>query len=66
MLVARLAEPTLVVYLTAKLDVLMTRTERHGRKYDTNELTQRVTGEEINSGPYIQYLTDKFSEIYGL
>jgi len=39
---------------------------QHGRKYDTNELTQRVTGEEINSGPYIQYLTDKFSEIYGL
>lgn len=39
---------------------------RHGRKYDTNELTKRVTGEAISSTPYIAYLKQKYSEIYGL
>ncbi|MEO0561851.1 MAG: carboxypeptidase M32 [Chloroflexota bacterium] len=38
----------------------------HGRKYDTKELTQRITGEEISSQPYIEYLTAKFSDIYDL
>jgi carboxypeptidase Taq len=38
----------------------------HGRKYNTKELTRRITGGDINSGPYIQYLKDKFTAIYGL
>jgi len=38
----------------------------HGRKYDTKELVKRVTGSDIDSGPYIQYLTDKFTAIYDL
>lgn len=39
---------------------------QHGRKFDTQELTKRVTGETITSRPYIEYLKDKFGEIYGL
>ncbi len=39
---------------------------QHGRKYTTNELTQRVTGEDISSQPYIDYLTEKFTDIYAL
>lgn len=39
---------------------------QHGRKFDTQELTKRVTGETITSRPYIDYLKDKFSDIYGL
>ncbi len=38
----------------------------HGRKYDTRELTKRVTGSDINSGPYMTYLKEKFGAIYGL
>jgi carboxypeptidase Taq len=39
---------------------------QHGRKFDTNELTRRITGEGINSTPYIDYLKAKFSDIYNL
>lgn len=39
---------------------------QHGRKFTSNELTKRVTGTEISSEPYIQYLTEKYNMIYGL
>ena len=39
---------------------------RHGRKYSTLELVKRVTGETIQLAPYQEYLTTKYSEIYGL
>ena len=39
---------------------------RHGRKYDPQDLVQRVTGSPITPEPYMRYLTDKYSEIYGL
>ena len=39
---------------------------RHGRKFTAEELTQRITGESIDSKYYIQYLKDKYSEIYEL
>ena len=39
---------------------------RHGRKYQPQELVERVTGKPITTEPYIQYLKTKFGEIYGL
>ena len=39
---------------------------RHGGKYEPMELLKRVTGQELSAKPYLQYLTDKYSEIYGL
>jgi len=40
---------------------------RHGRKFTARELLERTTGSpEINSGPYLHYLWQKFSEIYGI
>jgi carboxypeptidase Taq len=39
---------------------------RHGRKYTPAEIVQRVTGEGLTVAPYMQYITDKYSEIYGL
>jgi carboxypeptidase Taq len=40
---------------------------RHGRKYTANELVERVTGEKrIEAGPYLAYIKQKFSEIYGV
>jgi carboxypeptidase Taq len=39
---------------------------RFGRKYDPQDLVQRITGSRITPGPYVRYLTEKYSEIYGL
>lgn len=39
---------------------------RHGRKFTSDELTRRVTGEPIQSRDYLKYLTTKFGEVYGL
>ncbi len=38
----------------------------YGRKYQPQELVQRVTGSKINADPYVRYLKQKFGEIYGL
>jgi carboxypeptidase Taq len=39
---------------------------RHGRKFEPNEMVQRITGEPIQSRSYMTYLKDKFGDIYGL
>lgn len=39
---------------------------QHGRKYTADELTRRITGEGIQSGPYVAYLTEKFKDVYRL
>jgi carboxypeptidase Taq len=38
----------------------------HGRKFTSDELTRRVTGEGIQSRDYIAYLERKLSDVYGL
>jgi len=38
----------------------------HGRKYDPQDLVQKVTGSKIDSAAYVRYLTNKYSAIYGL
>jgi carboxypeptidase Taq len=45
---------------------LRTNVHRHGRKYNPQDLVQKVTGSRITSEPYVRYLTQKYSEIYGL
>ncbi len=39
---------------------------RHGRKYTTLELVERITGGPIQLEPYKAYLTQKYGDIYGL
>lgn len=39
---------------------------RHGSKYTTLELVERITGGPISTNPYKRYLRDKFSNVYGL
>jgi carboxypeptidase Taq len=39
---------------------------QHGRKYTSDELTRRVTGESIQSKDYLAYLTTKYTDVYGL
>lgn len=38
----------------------------HGKKFEPQELVQRITGSKIDPAPYIRYLNTKFGEIYGL
>lgn len=39
---------------------------QHGRKYDTLELTKRITNDTIQVQPLVDYLNNKFSDIYNL
>lgn len=48
------------------LQWLRTNIHTHGRKFTSQELTQRITGETMQSEPYMSYLKAKYGEIYGL
>jgi carboxypeptidase Taq len=37
----------------------------HGAKFEPQELIRRITGEQINPTPYLNYLKNKFTDIYG-
>lgn len=39
---------------------------QHGRKFPPAELIQRATGKPLSHEPFVQYVTNKFTEIYGL
>lgn len=39
---------------------------RHGSKFEPQDLVKRVTGNTIQSEPYMKYLRNKYAEIYGL
>ena len=39
---------------------------RHGRTYSPRELLERTTGGGLDPQPYLEYLTDKYSRLYGL
>ncbi len=45
---------------------LREKVHRHGAKFEPQELIQRVTGSKIDPAPYMRYLEQKYSEIYGL
>lgn len=39
---------------------------RWGRKLEPNELITRATGEPLHTAPYVRYLKEKYTDIYGL
>jgi carboxypeptidase Taq len=39
---------------------------RYGAKFTTSELLERSLGERIEVGPFIAYLKDKLSAVYGV
>jgi carboxypeptidase Taq len=45
---------------------LRERVHRHGAKFETSELLERVTGAQISVGPFVTYLKGKISEVYGI
>jgi carboxypeptidase Taq len=51
---------------SALLGWLRQNVHRHGAKYDSQELVTRITGSKIDPAPYMRYLTEKFSQVYGL
>ena len=50
---------TITAWLTDKI-------YRYGRLYDPSELLERCCGEPFDPSYYTRYLSDKFSELYGL
>lgn len=48
------------------LSWLRLKIHQFGRKYEPQELVQRITGNKINPSPYMHYLRKKYGEIYGL
>ncbi|HEY0069680.1 MAG TPA: carboxypeptidase M32 [Chloroflexia bacterium] len=44
---------------------LQTNVYQHGRKFDANELAQRITGEPVSTRAWREYVTTKFPKIYG-
>jgi carboxypeptidase Taq len=51
---------------TNLLGWLREKVHRHGSKFEPAELVERITGEHLHPEPYINYLQDKFGEIYAL
>src|ERR1700704_1076056 len=45
---------------------LRTHVYQYGRKFKPNELVERATGGEMNIGPYLSYLRNKYGELYRL
>jgi len=45
---------------------LREKIHRHGKKFEPQELVQKVTGSRIDPQPYLRYLNQKFGEIYGV
>lgn len=39
---------------------------QHGGKFEPMELLKRITGQGLNPKPYLDYLTTKYGDIYGL
>ena len=50
----------------ALLGWLRQNLHRFGRKYEPQEMVQKITGSKIDPAPYMRYLQAKFSDIYGL
>lgn len=48
------------------LDWLRDNIYRHGQRYRAGELVRNVTGSELSTEPFMTYLREKFSPIYGL
>jgi carboxypeptidase Taq len=49
---------------SALLQWLRTNLHQYGRKYQPRELVQRITGGAIDPAPYLEYLEEKYQEVY--
>jgi carboxypeptidase Taq len=44
---------------------LVKNVHSHGNLYNPQELLKKITGEKLNVKPYLKYLNEKYSELYG-
>jgi len=47
-------------------DWLTDRVHRHGKRFETNELVRRATGDDVSADAFVDYATAKYGELYGL
>ena len=47
-------------------DWLGENVHRHGSRYDTNELVKRATGEDFSADAFLDYVDEKYGELYGI
>jgi carboxypeptidase Taq len=52
--------------LAPLLNWVRTRIHRVGATYTPTELVERVTGGPVHTAPFLSYIRDKYSDIYGL
>ncbi len=52
--------------LSGVLAWLRENVHQHGSRYDAMDLVQRVTGEPLNPDYYMDYLNEKYREIYSI
>ena len=45
---------------------LTDRIHRHGKRFETNELVRRATGEDVSADAFVTYATEKYGELYDL
>jgi len=44
---------------------LIKNVQSHGDLYDPTDLMRRITGKKLDAKPYLQYLQEKYSKLYG-
>ncbi len=64
--ISGLADQIATGHFSELLDWLRQNIHRHGRKYTPAELVARVTGNELTAKNYIDYIKQKFGELYAL
>ncbi|QLG63817.1 carboxypeptidase M32 [Halorarum salinum] len=47
-------------------DWLRENVHRHGARYETDELVEHATGEEFTASHFLEYVTEKYGELYDL
>ena len=47
-------------------DWLGEKVHRHGARYETNELVKQATGEEFTADAFLDYVDEKYGELYGI
>ncbi|SDF29517.1 carboxypeptidase Taq [Halorubrum xinjiangense] len=47
-------------------DWLGENVHRHGSRYETNELVKRATGEDFSADAFLDYVEEKYGELYGI
>ena len=48
------------------LNWLRENVHRHGRRYNSEELCKRITGQGLDASFFIRYIEAKYKDIYGI